>query len=1007
MGVGSYPESLLYLLFFISGISGLIYQVVWVRVFGNVFGNTVYSASLVIAVFMLGLGAGSYVAGRWADRRYVGNATLPLRAYGYFEVAIAILGAAIALVLPHLDRLSVLVTSYRPDTNGWYVITFGSYAARAAIAVALLTPVTLLMGGTLTLLIRHLVRADVEEESRRIALLYAVNTAGAAAGCFLTDFSFVPAWGLLRTQMLAVALNVIAGLGAIALGRLKPAPTEPGRLKSAPTALKRARTEAQDRQKSQIKNRKSRIASESRIPDPGSRIPDPGTVPLVAVALALSGFAGLGMEILWFRHFSIMLGAFRAVFSLLLTVILVGIGIGALAASVLHTRRDAGRSLLATQSLFVVAVLAGLWAADSSVIDRTVSNAIHANAAAPSALAEIWFNLRPMLPEVALPALLIGFSFPLANMLVQRAELAVGRRAGVLYFANTAGAVGGSLAAGFVLLPWLGIQASTTVLMLAAAAGLVPLAVVIRRPNLGSRIPDPGSRSSVLLSLGVAAASIAAWLLLPMDYISTRALPAPEPNERVLNKTEGVNEIVTITETTGKGRRLMTNGHAMSATWPLSQRYMRALAHVPLLMMAKPERVLVIGFGVGNTVEAATLHPSVKRVEVADLSRNVLSHASYFSGSNRNVIQDPRVTIFVNDGRHHLLMGARTNAGADLQPRAAGTDAGVDAGLQTRPYGGPYDLITLEPPPIGYAGVASLYSEEFYALARSRLTPHGFVSQWLPSYQVPVETTLSMIRAFIDVFPQSVLLSGAEADLILIGANDRIEIDPNELFAALSQRPAVRADLTRVNLGTPREIVGMFLGSTEKLAAATREAVPVTDDRPVQEYGVRSLLNLGEFVPGSVVDLDGVSAWCPRCFENGMPVRVVEGLDLYLKLLARAYAATPDEGERTRQLADEGRTIAGSAYLGAVVPETADVYNDLGIAYASGGQLDAAIAQFRQALTLDPDEAQTHWHLGAALAERGALAEAEEHLRTSVQRDPNNEAARHDLDAVLSLRRQR
>src|SRR5580765_7751595 len=217
---------LLYFLFFCSGASGLIYQVVWVRVFGNVFGNTVYSASVVVAVFMLGLGAGSYVAGRWSDRRYVENPELPLRAYGRFELTIAAMGAAIALILPHLDRLSILVTSYQRDANGWSVITSASYAARVAIALGLLTPITLLMGGTLTLLIRYLVRADVEAQTRRIALLYAVNTAGAAAGCFLTDFTLVPAWGLLKTQLLAVLLNLIAGGGAIVLGRLRPAPTE-------------------------------------------------------------------------------------------------------------------------------------------------------------------------------------------------------------------------------------------------------------------------------------------------------------------------------------------------------------------------------------------------------------------------------------------------------------------------------------------------------------------------------------------------------------------------------------------------------------------------------------------------------------------------------------------------------------------------------------------------------------------------------------------------------------
>jgi spermidine synthase len=841
------------------------------------------------------------------------------------------------------------------------VITFDSYVARVGIAVVLLTPITLLMGGTLTLLIRYLVRADVEAQSRRIALLYAVNTAGAAVGCFLTDFAFVPSWGLLKTQLIAVALNVIAGAGAIALS------TSQRRNPSA-----------------ELPHPKVRRKPRTRTTDPGSRIPDLGPrVPItpvgfIAVALALSGFAGLGMEIVWFRHFSIMLGAFRAVFSLLLTVILVGIGAGALLAGPLQRRsRNPGGLLIATQSLFVMFTLAGIWAADSSAIDRTVSNALRGFGAAaaadqlasPGMLSELWFDVRPMLLEVVVPALLLGFSFPLANALIQRAEQSVGRRAGVLYLANTAGAVGGSLVTGFLLLPWLGLQGSTTGLMLAAVAALVPLYLATR----GSRL---GIREALVPAL--AALAMVAWLLLPSDYVSARALPVPEPGERVLNQSEGVNEIVTVTETSGKGRRLMTNGHAMSATWPLSQRYMRALAHVPLLMTANPERVLVIGFGVGNTTAAAALHPSVARVEVADLSRNVLDHASWFSGTNGNVLRDPRVSLYINDGRHHLQMQAPAS----------------------------YDLVALEPPPIGYAGVASLYSEEFYALARTRLKPAGFISQWLPAYQVPTATTLSMIRSFIDVFPQAVLLSGAQADLILIGANDRIEIDPNQVFTTMSQRPAVRADLARVDLGTPREIVGMFVGSAQTLAAATRGVVPVTDDRPVQEFGVRSLLNLGESVPGSVVALGSVAEWCPKCFDNGMPVKVVEGLDLYLALLNRAYAATPDEGARIRAAADNGRRIAGSAYLGSVVPDSAEVHNDLGIAYASRGAIDQAIVEFRQSLELDPDSPQTAWHLGAALASNGALAEAETFLRRSVQRDPGNPDARHDLETVIGLQRQ-
>src|SRR5512141_1004010 len=124
---------LLYFLFFCSGVSGLIYQVVWVRVFGNVFGNTIYSASLVVAVFMLGLGAGSYVVGAWADRRYAAQPESLLRAYGYVELLIGALGLGISALLPHLAEVSVLVSAYSREASGWYALSTASYLARGAI----------------------------------------------------------------------------------------------------------------------------------------------------------------------------------------------------------------------------------------------------------------------------------------------------------------------------------------------------------------------------------------------------------------------------------------------------------------------------------------------------------------------------------------------------------------------------------------------------------------------------------------------------------------------------------------------------------------------------------------------------------------------------------------------------------------------------------------------------------------------------------------------------------
>jgi spermidine synthase len=519
---------------------------------------------------------------------------------------------------------------------------------------------------------------------------------------------------------------------------------------------------------------------------------------------------------------------------------------------------------------------------------------------------------------------------------------------------------------------------------LTVASGLaaLPLYVATRRESIelepdGARATHANRASAAFTAaMLMAGAAVGLWLRLPPTYVIARAAP-PLENERLLTESEGLTEVVAVTEVSGQGRMLLTNGHPMSSTSVLSQRYMRALAHIALLSMDHPETVLVIGFGVGNTTHAATLHPSVRRVEVADLSRGILTHARYFDDVNHDVLNDPRVAVYVNDGRQHLQM----------QRQAA------------------YDLITLEPPPIGYAGVAALYSREFYALARTRLKPNGYVSQWLPAYQVPAPTTLAMVRAFVEVFPHAVVLSGSEADLLLVGTSDAsLEVDPARLAGALSGAPAVQADLRRLDLGTPREIIGTFVGSAQTLAGATRDVDPVSDDRPIQEYSVRSLLDFGEAVPASIVDLRQVAAWCPKCFADGKPVPLVEGLDIYLSLVGRAYAASPDEVRGARRLAErQGRVIAGSAYLGAIVPESADVHNELGIALASKGQIREAIAEFRDALRLDPDSARTHWHLGAALAYDGAREQAVEHLRRSVQLDPNNPDARRDLATVLTL----
>src|SRR5438552_4838463 len=231
---------------------------------------------------MLGLGVGSSLVGFWADRRYERAPDSLLGAYGVFELLIAALGLAVTLALPRLPALAASYALYVKDADGLFVLSTRSFVAQAVMAFVLLGPITLLMGGTLTLLIRHLVRADVDTAAGwKIAALYAVNTLGAAAGAFFTDFALVPAFGLRATLFTAVGLNVIAGVGALLLSR-------------APYVV------------SAFRRTDRRLAHR-----PGDGPPEGGhyvqtetagsneTIVWTALALLLTGFAGMGLEIVW------------------------------------------------------------------------------------------------------------------------------------------------------------------------------------------------------------------------------------------------------------------------------------------------------------------------------------------------------------------------------------------------------------------------------------------------------------------------------------------------------------------------------------------------------------------------------------------------------------------------------------------------------------------------------------------------------------------------------------
>jgi predicted membrane-bound spermidine synthase len=813
-----------YLLFFLSGISGLVYQVVWVRELGNVFGVTVYSASLVTAVFMTGLGGGSYAAGIWADRR---PSTARLVAtYGGAEIAIGLLGLAIAFLVPNLGTISAAISSYAVDERGWHTISLGSSLLRYVAASVLLLPSTFLMGATLPLLVRFVVADELSEVGWRVGWLYGLNTAGAALGAFSVDFAFIPTIGLFRTQLVAATLNVGVGVGAFVLARRASDDED--------TAIEQARV--------------------------GGR---PRALVLTAAGVFCFGVAAMGAEILWFRFLSGAMGQFRSVFSVVLTVILVGLWLGSVLGGYINRKLGhPDRALMVLQGAFVVATMALLVTFDPTWANRFFVEALEATAGTGSlpTLPQYLGVLRSTAALVGVPSLVMGATYPLANAHVQRRMGHVGRRAGLLYLATTGGNVMGVLGTGFLLLPQLGSQHTTLVLGSFCAVGVVCIFLSTRREPRTQR----GSERAFAWGLGLAALAIATWVGgVPNRYLLRRNLQSLEKGSRYLTAHEGITEVLAISEDEQGYRTLWTNGHAMSGTLLPSQRYMRAFSHIPLLQLDEPERALVICFGVGTTAHATSLHPTLSRIEIADMSASVLEHAHYFEATNESVLEDPRVKVFVNDGRQHLRM----------QPPEI------------------YDLVTLEPPPISFAGVAALYSREFYALAKSRLVSGGFLTQWLPIHQVDGPTALSMVRAFLDVFPSAVLLSGHQQQLILIGQRDGPnQIELETVARNLAAREAVHRDLAHVAMGRLTEIVGTFVSDAEVLREATEGVAPVTDDRPSMEYTIVSHA-MRNLIPAGLFAVDGVRNWCPSCFVDGEPKEPVADLERYLAVLGTFYAS--------------------------------------------------------------------------------------------------------------------
>lgn len=600
----------LLLLFFVSGASALIYEVVWTRQLTLHFGATALSLAAVLSAYMTGLALGSTVLARYAKK-----ITRPLAVYGLLELGVALIALAVP---PLLDAASpLLAATYGPSgpTPLFELLRF-------AIAFVVLLPLTMMMGATLPALSEELteVRDQVALHAGRA---YAINTLGAMTGALFAGFFLIRWLGMRESWWFAVGLNAAIGLLALALSRTRTASTEPTPVSAAET--------------------------------------EPVPVRSVIALVASAGFSSLAYELLWTRYFINSFNSTVAAFSTILIAYLLGLGLGAFAAAALTRRQPVTFNHLAALQ-GAVALMGVLLLGTLDDVPKWYSTLIDAFGSRLFA--------RAVLAVVVMivPTVLMGMALPLGVHLLRKAPGAVGATVGKVQAASSIGSALGPLGAALVLLPLLGL--SRSILAVAVLQSVVAAALAFRKP-LGSPWVR---RTPALLALATAALAVTFAVMHPLgDADSARVLPmniaraAPDKQPKVLCYRESPHGTTVVVDDAARGERtLYIDGFAASSN-SLDANYMKLMGHLPMLMHPDPKNALVICLGTGITLGSVSLHQP-EHLDVAELNPEVVACNKWFDERNQQVLHNPVTHVVIDDGRNYLQMTPKKYDVITLEP---------------------------------------------------------------------------------------------------------------------------------------------------------------------------------------------------------------------------------------------------------------------------------------------------------------------------------------------------
>ncbi|MFQ5415991.1 MAG: fused MFS/spermidine synthase [Myxococcota bacterium] len=772
------------ILFFLSGTSGLVYQVLWMRSLSLFFGSDMYGVSIILSAFMGGLALGSFGGGQFAERT-----ERPLFWYGVAELGVG----AFAFIFPSLlDVFDPWLRSAYPGAPG--SSSAGYLGVRILVSTGALVIPTVLMGATLPLIMHHVVRRR-EALGELAAHFYAVNTLGALTGTLGAGFILIPYLGTSRATVCAAAINLVVGACSVSVGLRARRP-------SATSSAEGTAGEEHDPLPGHSPAQRRRLARAA------------------VIALGVSGFGSFALEVIWTRILLISFSATVYSFASMLACFLFGIFVGSRLVGRIVDRHQDPLGLFAGLELGIglsVGILCLVVNAVPGLFGRLMG-------AVAQLLGEgrdhtlVVSTLAASLLLLFVPTTLLGATFSVALRAYTTNIARAGSRAGNLYAANTMGAIFGSLSAGLVAVPLLG-----TTLGLALTAALftsIGLSLSMTRAAVyGASWVGSRSLAVAVVAVVLAGASVTFPYRVRLNFNQTA-------EGELIYHAEGVQNTIDVIRSESGSTALIIGGNVEADDSYLQRRHFVLKGHLPLLLMDAPRTVLVVGLGMGITLQATARHPGLERTDVIELSPEILAAQTSLADVNGDVVNDPLVNVRIDDGRVFMKLGE-----------------------------GRYDMITADPIHPKVSRVGYLYTREYYESIRSRLNDEGVVCQWMPIYQIAPRRLRSAVATFLDVFPEASLWYVANHAL-LIAKKHASRIDFEALRGKLED-PKVREDLSSIGIPSAEVLLSHLIMGPAELRAYVDAGgdVPLNSDSyPYLEYFVpRDLFrgtvdNLREFV---------------------------------------------------------------------------------------------------------------------------------------------------------------